>query len=147
MTARTIFAMLLTALCATAANAGVFSAAAAQMGAIDNPGTIPIGVPALTVTNAPATFLSISPTIDYTYTTDGSTNPTAGFYPDYHFLGSAGTTPSTGPIWTFSALANDYYLYPTTDHTPLPVEALRVVAVGLERRRLDVDSRHGRRGL
>jgi hypothetical protein len=116
--------LLLASPCATTAIAGVFSGAAAQMGAIDNPGTIPIGVPALTVTNAPTTFLDINPTVDYSYSTDGSTNPTAGFTPDWHFLGSAGTTPATGPIWTFAALANDYYLYPTTDHTPLPFEAL-----------------------
>ena len=94
------------------------------MGAIDNPGTIPIGVPAISVVNAPTTFTNSNPTVDYSYTTDGSTNPAAPFYPDYHFLGSAGTTPATGPIWTFSSLANDYYLYPTTDHLPLPYEAL-----------------------
>ena len=74
--------------------------------------------------NAPTTFFDNNPTIGYTYTTDGSTNPTAGLYPDYHFLGSAGTTPATGPIWTFASTSSSYYLYPTTDHTPLPYEAL-----------------------
>ena len=121
---RTIAALLLATLLATAANAGPFSTAAAQMGAIDNLGTMPIGVPAISVTNAPATFLSINPTVDYTYSTDGITNPTAGLFPDYHFLGSAGTTPATGPIWTFAALSSDYFLYSTIDHTPLPTEAL-----------------------
>ena len=53
---RTTVPLLLAGLCATAANAGVFSGPAAQMGAIDNPGTIPIGVPALSVANAPTTF-------------------------------------------------------------------------------------------
>ena len=37
---------VLAAMSAATANAGVFSAAAVQMGAIDNPGTIPIGIPA-----------------------------------------------------------------------------------------------------
>jgi hypothetical protein len=103
---------------------GVFAPVAAQLGATYNPGTIPVGVPALSVINAPTTFFSNNPTVGYTYTTDGSTNPTAGLSPDYHFLGSAGTTPATSPIWTFAAKTSDYYLYPTTDHTPLPFEAL-----------------------
>lgn len=121
---RTTVALLLATVCATAANAGVFTTAAAQMGAIDNPGTMPIGVPAVSVTNAPATFTNSNPTVDYSYTTDGSTNTNAGFTPDYHFLGSAGTSPATSPIWTFAALANDYYHYTTIDHGPLPDEAL-----------------------
>jgi hypothetical protein len=94
------------------------------MGAIDNPGTIPIGIPAISVVNAPTTFTNSNPTVDYSYTTDGSTNFAAGFTPDYHFLGSAGSTPQTGVIWTFAAQATEYYHYTTTDHTPLPFEAL-----------------------
>lgn len=117
-------AAMLTVLGTSMAQAGVFSGAAAQMGAIDNPGTIPIGVPAISITNAPTTFLSVNPTVDYSYTTDGSTNPTAGLTPDYHFLGSAGNSPTTSPIWTFAAMSKDYYLYPTTDHPPLPYEGL-----------------------
>ena len=120
----TIVALLSATLCATAANAAVFSGPAAQMGAIYNPGTIGIGVPALSVTNAPTTFVSSNPTVDYSYTTDGSTNPTAGLSPDYHFLGSGGTTPTTSPIWTFAVKTSDYYLYPAIDHPPLPSEAL-----------------------
>ena len=111
-------------LCVGAANAAVFSVPAAQMGAIYNPGTIPIGVPALSVTNAPTTYTSTNPTVDYSYTVDGSTNATAGFTPDHHFLGSGGTTPATSPIWTFAAKTTDYYHYPSIDHGPLPGEAL-----------------------
>jgi hypothetical protein len=111
-------------LSATVANAGVFSVTTAQMDAIDNPGTMPIGVPAISMINAPTTIINSNPAVDYSYTTDGSTNTSAGFTPDYHFLGSAGTTPATGPTWTFAALSSDYYLYPTTDHVPLPNEAL-----------------------
>lgn len=117
-------ALLLAIHLTTSASAGVFTSAANQMGAIDNPGTIPIGIPALSVVNAPFTFFSNNPTVNYSYVTDSSTNPTAGFFPDYHFLGSAATTPSVAPIWTFAAKANDYYVYPTTDHPPLPFEAL-----------------------
>lgn len=127
ITLRIVFAALVATLYTNGTvNAGVFSTPAAQMGAIDNPGTIPIGVPAISVTNAPTTFFSFNPTGGYNYSTDGSTNPTAGFFPDYHFLGSAGITPgsASSPIWTFSALASDYYLYPTIDHAPLPNEAL-----------------------
>jgi hypothetical protein len=123
-TLETIVALLLVTLSATTATAGVFTTAAAQMGAIDNPGTIPIGVPAISVTNAPTTFTDSNPTVDYSYSTDSSTNPTAGFIPDYHFLGSAGTSPATSPIWTFAAKTSEYYLYPTIDHLPLPDEAL-----------------------
>jgi hypothetical protein len=123
-TFRNLVALSLASLLATAANAGVFTTVAAQMGAIDNPGTIPIGVPALSVVNAPTTFLSISPTVGYTYSTDGSTNFSAGLFPDYHFLGSAGATPPAGAIWTFASLATEYYRYATIDHTPLPTEAL-----------------------
>lgn len=121
---RTIVALLSVILCATSANAGVFTTAAAQMGAIDNPGTAPIGIPAISVINAPTTFTNSNPTVDYSYTTDGSTNAAAGFIPDYHFLGSAATTPAAGATWTFANLASEYYLYPTIDHTPLPFEAL-----------------------
>lgn len=121
---QTIVALLLASLAATTASAGLFTAAAAQLGAIDNPGTIPIGVPAISVTNFSATFANLNPTVDYSYSTDGSTNPTAGITPDYHFLGSGGTTPATSPIWTFAAKTSDYYLYSTIDHVPLPNEAL-----------------------
>jgi len=111
-------------LTSNAANAAIFSGPAAQMGALWNSGTIPIGVPAVSITNAPFTFLSTTPTTGYTYSTDSTTNPTAGFSPDYHFLGSAGTSPSTSPIWTFASKSTTFYLYPTIDHTPLPNEAL-----------------------
>ncbi len=126
-TLRTIIASLLLAtLYTTTVNAGVFTTPAAQMGAIYNPSTIPIGIPALSVANAPTTFFSFNPTAGYSYSTDGSTNAAAGLFPDYHFLGSAGVTPGSvsSPIWTFAALASNYYLYPTIDHTPLPNEAL-----------------------
>ena len=127
---RTITALLLATLCATTANAAVFAIPAAQMGAIYNPGTIPIGIPAISIVNAPATFFDFQPNLaspnGYVYSTDGSTNPTAGLFPDYHFLGSAGTVAgsSLSPIWTFAAFSSEYYLYPTTDHTPIPNEAL-----------------------
>ena len=129
-TLRTSLALMLAAVGASAAQAAVFSGPAAQMGAIYNPGTIPIGVPAISVTNAPSTFFSFQPTLaspaGYAYSTDGSTNATAGFTPDFHFLGSAGTIAgaANSPIWKFAASASQYYLYPTTDHTPIPNEAL-----------------------
>src|SRR6478672_3653443 len=120
---RIVGALLFATFGASTANA-VFSGPAAQMGAIYNSGTIPIGVPAISITNAPYTFLDVTPTLNYNYTTDSTTNPTAGFTPDYHFLGSAGTSPATSPIWTFASKALQFSHYSTIDHPPLPNEAL-----------------------
>lgn len=103
--------------------AGPFTTAAGQLGAIDNPGLIPIGVPAVTVTGYITTGYFNSPAANYSYTLD-STNPTSGFTPDFHWLGSGGTTPSAGAMWQFSSLATEYYHYTAIDHLPLPNEAL-----------------------
>ncbi len=100
-----------------------FTAAASQLGAIYNPGLAPIGAPAQTVGNYNVTAFFNSPNANYLYTFD-SINPTSGFSPDFHWLASGGTTPATGAQWQFSALASEYYLYPATDHGPLPDEAL-----------------------
>jgi hypothetical protein len=65
-----------------------------------------------------------SPGFYFPYTLDGINNPAAGFTPDLHWVGDGATTPAAGTIWTFGSLANDYYLYPTIDHDPVPSEAL-----------------------
>ncbi len=113
-----LFATLL-----STAHAGVFTGVAAQMGAIDNPGLAPIGLPALTVANYVTTGYFLSPTVDYSYALD-STNPASGFMPDYHWLGSGGSTPATGAIWTFATKTTAYIHYTAIDHPPLPFEAL-----------------------
>lgn len=126
------------ALCAGAAHASTnYATAASNLGAVYfNTGLLPIGVPAISVTNAPDTFNNLNPTVDYSYSTDiPNTNPTAGLTPDFHFLGSAGTIPggsgtTGGPVWTFASLSKDYYLYETTDHGPLPSEGLETSLYG-----------------
>jgi hypothetical protein len=115
--------LLAAVLASGSAAAGIFSGPAAQMGAAYNPGTAPTGVAALTVTNYVTTGYFNSPNTGYGYTLD-STNPLSGFTPDFFWIGSGGTTPATGVIWTFAASSADYILYPATDHTPLPFEAL-----------------------
>jgi hypothetical protein len=117
---------------AAAAHASTnYLTAASDLGATYfNTGLMPIGVPALSVSNAPDTFANLNPNVDYSYSTDvPNTNPTAGLNPDFHFLGSAGTIPggsgtTGGAVWTFASLSKDYYLYETTDHGPLPNEGL-----------------------
>lgn len=120
---RIMMAMLLVSVSAAATQATVYSVAAGQLGAAYNPGLIPIGVPALTVTGYVTTGFYNTPTVNYSYTFD-STNPSSGFNPDFHWLGSGGTTPATGAIWTFGSLSSEYYRYTAIDHDPLPNEAL-----------------------
>jgi hypothetical protein len=116
---------------ATAHASTVFQAAAAQLGAAyDNTNLLPIGVPAVSVTNAPQTFTNLNPTVDYTYSIDGSTNTSAGFTPDFQWIGSGATTPGTGPIWTFGSQSKNYSLYEITDHPPLPDEGLEITLWG-----------------
>ncbi|MEX0676270.1 MAG: hypothetical protein WD063_04305 [Pirellulales bacterium] len=124
MTCQRFAVMLLVAVLGTStAHATLFSVAAGDLGAAYNPGLIPIGAPAISVSGFVTTGYFNNPSVDYSYTLD-STNPASPFNPDYYWLGSGGTTPATGAIWTFATRSSDYYLYPAIDHLPLPAEAL-----------------------
>jgi hypothetical protein len=122
---------------ATAHASTNYLTAASDLGATYfNTGLMPIGIPALSVTNAPDTFNNLNPSVDYSYSTDvPNSNPTAALNPDFHFMGSAGTIPgglgtTGGAVWTFASLSKDYYLYETTDHGPLPNEGLEASLYG-----------------
>lgn len=120
---RIALATLTASLWTTEAPAANFVGAAGQLGAIYNAGLAPVGVPAVTITGNDVTGVS-NPGFFFPYTLDSINNPNAGFTPDFHWVADGGLTPSAGTIWTFAASANEYFVYPTIDHSPLPSEAL-----------------------
>jgi hypothetical protein len=113
---------------------GIFAPAAAQLGALYNPGAGPIGIPAVSITPSAsglsATGYHTNPTIYTALTTPSPQGPLAGRLPDYHWVADGTASVGQNWIWNFSFSKTDYWLYPAIDHTPVPDEALEVTLWG-----------------
>jgi hypothetical protein len=113
---------------------GIFGPAAAQLGALYNPGAGPIGIPAVSITpsasGVSATGYHTNPGVYTALTTPSPQGALAGRLPDYHWVADGVATVGQNWIWNFGLAKTDYWLYPAIDHTPVPDEALEVTLWG-----------------
>src|SRR5438445_118508 len=124
---------------AIAGQAGVaqnYNGAAALLGAAYNPGTAPIGVPAVSIINSASGVGNTGyhyPPFGYTdFTQPSPQGVLAGKVPDHHWVAD-GVSPGgvgTNFIWRFGATSTNYWLYPAIDHMPIPDEALEATLWG-----------------
>lgn len=77
---------------------------------------------------------------DFSFTQPSPTPATAGNTTDFHWIHetsrstaasvAAGNNPTGGTIWTFGVSSNQYILYPSIDHGPIPNEGLETTLWG-----------------